>query len=1276
MFDYAAMKPLREVIPGLMTTQSILDKADRIYIEKMLMPRSRDRLRIFLHAPFILEKRDIWALEAAIKKQHFKNKDVKVEIIEQFHLEDMSLQEAYEAYRDSVFLELKSSRLYEYNLMRKASLDFSKRELVMLELPDLSVLAARGKALAEYLKNVFQERLGFPVSIRLKTAAYQKPQRRDEASEEALILSILDQSIEAEQREEKKTEKKPEVRSFTPKRARLDEAGGWGRDFEGEPLPLSEIQSEMGEVTVRGEVLSLEKRELKNGNSLYGFVLSDYTDSIKAKIFGKPQEAEQLDKLLAPGSFLRLRGVVLFDQYDKEVQISSVSGIKADQNMRSIRKDEAPLKRVELHAHTQMSEKDGLTHADALVRRAAEWGHTAVAITDHGVVQSFPEAEKAAKAMAREGKDIQILYGCEGYLVDDAPGMSEEDIKKASSYHIILLAQNDTGRVNLYRLVSESHLKYFNRRPRIPRSLLQECREGLILGSACEAGELYRALLRGAGEEELKDIVNFYDYLEVQPLGNNAYLTRTGRDGKTYTEEDLKGFVRRILELGEQYAKPVVATCDVHFLDPEDEIYRRILQAGQGYADADQQAPLYFRTTEEMLREFEFLDYATAKQIVIDNPNQIAARCERISPVRPDKCPPSIPGAEEELEKICYERAHEWYGDPLPPLVAERLAKELHSVISNGYAVMYVIAKRLVQKSNESGYVVGSRGSVGSSLLASLCGISEVNPLPPHYRCPKCKHSIFDNEETRKNAGGAGADMAPLDCPHCGTPMIPDGFDIPFETFLGFKGDKEPDIDLNFSGEFQNQAHEYTEVLFGKGYTFKAGTVLGIAEKTAQAYTYKYFEERNLPKRRCEIERIARGLEGTRQSTGQHPGGIVVLPQGENIYSFTPIQHPANKADSGVVTTHFDYHSIEHNLLKLDILGHDDPTMLGRLQELTGKKLEEIPINDAKVISLFNTCEPLGIKPEDIGGVQQGTLGIPEFGTGFAMGILRDAKPKSVADLVRIAGISHGTDVWKGNVQDLILSGTATLQESICTRDDIMQYLIGRGMEPALSFKIMESVRKGKVARGEEGNWPAWKQALTEQGIPDWYIGSAEKIQYMFPKAHAAAYVSNGLKVAYCKLYHPLEYYTAYFSIRGDGFRYDLVCGGPEEIRKNLALLRRNKDNLTDKERLVLRDMRLVEEMYARGIEFMPMDVYRAKADRFQIIDGKLMPSFITIPGLGLQAALSLEEEAARGRFLSREDIVQRSKVTSSVADLMAELGILGNLAKSNQLSLTDLVLE
>ncbi|MBP3728642.1 MAG: PolC-type DNA polymerase III, partial [Lachnospiraceae bacterium] len=601
---------------------------------------------------------------------------------------------------------------------------------------------------------------------------------------------------------------------------------------------------------------------------------------------------------------------------------------------------------------------------------------------------------------------------------------------------------------------------------------------------------------------------------------------------------------------------------------------------------------------------------------VIDNPCKIAEQCQRISPVRPDKCPPSIPGSEEELEKMCYDRAHEWYGERLPVIVEERLAKELGPIIGNGYAVMYILAQRLVKKSNDEGYIVGSRGSVGSSLVATFSGISEVNPLPPHYRCPRCRHSIFDNEETRKNAGGAGVDMAPMDCPVCGEAMIRDGYDIPFETFLGFKGDKEPDIDLNFSGEYQAKAHEYTEVLFGKGCTFKAGTITGLAEKTAFGFVKKYYEEKGEFKRNCEIGRISKGLEGTRRSTGQHPGGIVVMPKGENIYSFTPIQHPANNEKSGIITTHFDYHSIDHNLLKMDILGHDDPTMIRRLGDLTGLNMTEIPINDPQVLELFKSCAPLGVTPKQLGGCDFGTLGVPEFGTDFAMGILKDARPESVADLVRIAGIAHGTDVWMGNVQDLITEGIADLKECICTRDDIMLYLISRGIDPALSFKIMESVRKGKVASGQESNWPEWKAVLEAHQVPDWYIDSAEKIQYMVPKAHAAAYVMMALRVAYCKLYYPLEYYTSYFSIRADGFDYEKMCLGRENLERNLAHFRKNRDYLTKTEQDTLKDLRSVEEMYARGIEFMPIDIYRAKADRFQIIDGKIMPSFASIGGM------------------------------------------------------------
>ena len=1277
MTDFTNMKTLQETMPDLRTVSFITDNSRRIYVEKMTMTRSRDKLRIYLHAPFLIQKRDIYAMEAAVKKQFFRGKPVTVEVKEHFELGDMTPREAYAAYRESLLLELKTSNLFAYNLFRGADLEFTDGA-VMLLLPDSLLLAARGEELAAFLQSVFRERFGFEtLSFRIKKQVKKTAADPDQGLEaEIARVAAQFRQQQEEERAARSAEQAPPVRKKYEKKTRLAEGAGFGFDFEGEAIPLNQLEEGMGPVIVQGQIIDLEVKTLKTGNLLYNFVLTDLSDSIRVKIFGKPEEQAAIESIVKKKAYVSLKAEPEEDRFDHELALNHVSGIKAGEAPENARMDHAPLKRVELHAHTQMSEMDAFTHVDEYIERAAAWGHKAVAITDHGVVQSFPEAFHKWQSLQKKGKDIKIIYGCEGYLVDDAPGMTKADILQAPTYHIIILAKNETGRVNLYRLVSESHLNYFRRRPRIPRSLLSECREGLILGSACEAGELYRALLRDASEEELAGIVNFYDYLEVQPLGNNAYLTRTGRNGRIYSREDLENYVRKIIELGKQYGKPVAATCDVHFLNPEDEVYRRIVQKGQGFADADTQPPLYFRTTEEMLAEFSFLDYDEAKQIVIDGPNLVADWCEVIEPVRPDKCPPKIEGAEEELQEMCYKRAHDWYGETLPEIVETRLNKELKSIIGNGYAVMYIIAQRLVKKSNDDGYLVGSRGSVGSSLVATFSGISEVNPLPPHYRCPKCRHSIFDNEETRKNAGGAGVDMAPMKCPVCGEEMIRDGYDIPFETFLGFKGDKEPDIDLNFSGEYQSKAHEYTEVLFGKGCTFKAGTITGLADKTAYGYTMKYFEEKGIVKRRCEIDRIAAGCVGTRRTTGQHPGGIVVMPRGENIYSFTPIQHPANDVNSNIITTHFDYHSIDHNLLKLDILGHDDPTMIRRLEDLLGIDMTKVPINDPAVLQLFKDTSSLGIKSEDIGGCPLGTLGVPEFGTDFAMGIVQDAKPENVADLIRIAGIAHGTDVWKGNVQDLIVEGTATLKESICTRDDIMLYLISKGMDPALSFKIMESVRKGKVAKKGEPNWPDWKQQLIEHGVPDWYIGSAEKIQYMFPKAHAAAYIMMALRVAYCKVHHPLEYYTAYYSIRADGFDYALMCLGKEELAKNLELFRRNKDNLSDKEKLVMRDMRLVEEMYARGYEFMPIDIYKAKAKRFQIIDGKIMPSFMSIAGLGEQAAISLEEAAKEGKFLSREDLLQRSKLSTTLVDTMYQLGILGNMAESNQLSFSDLLFE
>ncbi|MDO4326984.1 MAG: PolC-type DNA polymerase III [bacterium] len=1231
----------------------------------------------------------------------------------------------------------------------------------------------------------------------------------------------------------------------------------FGRDFEDtEYIEIEKIDGEIGEVLIRGQIIAKDSRLLRSGRTIILFDITDFTDTISVKIFAREDMLEDLEKAVVLNSFIRIKGVTTIDKFDHELTLGSIVGIKKCEDFTNKREDLSLEKRVELHCHTKMSDMDGVSDAAAIVKRAKKWGMPAIAVTDHGCVQAFPEASHALD----KGDSFKILYGVEGYLVDDmkelvinsnqqsfedvyvvfdiettgfsavqdkiieigavkvvdgkitekfstfvnpkvpipfeiekltsitdemvmsAPTIEEvlpkflefskgavmvahnasfdmgfifqnarqqgfsinptildtvaigrillptlnnyklhtvakalnvslenhhravddagataeifaafvkmlrergienldelnnlnelsvDAIKKMPTYHVIILAKNDLGRVNLYRLVSWSHIDYFARRPRIPKSVLNQYREGLIIGSACEAGELYQALVRGSAEEEIARLVNFCDYLEIQPLGNNRFMIHDEKS-PVQTEEDLKNLNRRIVELGEKFGKPVCATCDVHFLDPQDEIYRRIIMAGQGFKDADEQAPLYLRTTEEMLQEFSYLGEEKAYEVVVKNTRMIADMCEKIAPVRPDKCPPVIENSDETLREICYRSAHKQYGDELPQIVVDRLEKELNSIISNGFAVMYIIAQKLVWKSVEDGYLVGSRGSVGSSFVANMAGITEVNSLSPHYYCPNCHYYDFDSEDVKKFSGMSGCDMPDKECPVCGKMLKKDGHDIPFETFLGFKGDKEPDIDLNFSGEYQNHAHDYTEVIFGKGQTFRAGTIGTLADKTAYGYVKNYYEERGVHKRNGEINRIVKGCVGVRRTTGQHPGGIVVLPIGEMIYSFTPVQRPANDMTTSTVTTHFDYHSIDHNLLKLDILGHDDPTMIRMLQDLTGlDPVKDIPLDCPEVMSLFQNTSALGITPDDIGGCQLGALGIPEFGTDFAMQMLLDAKPKYFSDLVRISGLSHGTDVWLGNAKDLILSGQATIQTAICCRDDIMVYLIQKGIEEGLSFTIMESVRKGK------GLKPEWIEVMKEHEVPDWYIESCKKIKYMFPKAHAAAYVMMAWRIAYCKVFYPLAYYAAFFSIRASGFSYELMCLGREQLERHLADYKKRLDTLSKKEQDTLRDMRIVQEMYARGFEFMPIDIFRAKAHHFQIIDGKLMPSFSSIDGLGEKAADAIVDAVKDGPFLSKEDFRNRTKVSKTNCDLLEDLGILTGLPESNQLSLFDMI--
>ena len=1258
----------------------------------------------------------------------------------------------------------------------------------------------------------------------------------------------------------------------------------YGKDFDEEVIPIDEIIGEVGDVTIRGKILKTDSREIRNERTIVMFDITDFTDTISIKLFVKTEFVTELLGSLKPGVFVKLKGMATMDKFDHEITIGSLTGIKKIPNFVTVRSDTAAHKRVELHCHTKMSDFDGVSEAKDIVKRAYGWGHRAIAITDHGVVQGFTDAyhvwedlwktEKGkCKDQNKEPPDKQdffkVIYGVEAYLVDDlkeivtgdrggtlgddfvvfdiettgfspvnnriieigavkvcggrvkerfstfvnpqvpipfeiekltsirddmvmdAPlieevlpkflefcqgcilvahnagfdmsfmlenarrqnlpmehayidtvgiarvllpnqakhtldavaktlnislenhhravddaectawifvkliqMLEEKDIhtlaqlnalgaasvdlvKKAPTYHAIILAKNDLGRINLYRLVTQSHLVYYNNRhPRIPKSLIQKYREGLILGSACEAGELYRALLDGQSDMQIARIVNFYDYLEIQPTGNNKFMIASERIRNINSMEDIQNMNRQVVKLGEQFHKPVVATCDVHFLDPEDEVYRRIIMAGRGFEDADDQAPLFLHTTDEMLEEFSYLGSEKAYEIVVKNTNMIADMVEVIAPVRPDKCAPVIEDSDKTLTKICYDKAHEIYGPDLPEIVEARLKKELHSIITNGFAVMYIIAQKLVWKSIEDGYLVGSRGSVGSSFVATMAGITEINPLSPHYYCSKCHYVDFEEDDVKAYGGKAGVDMPDKNCPVCGEPLHKDGFDIPFETFLGFKGDKEPDIDLNFSGEYQSKAHKYTEVIFGAGQTFRAGTIATLADKTAFGYVKNYFEERGRHRRKSEMERLAMGVAGVRRSTGQHPGGIVVLPFGQDINSFTPVQHPANDMETDIVTTHFDYHSIDHNLLKLDILGHDDPTMIRMLQDLTGVDPLTIPLDGKDVMSLFQNTDALGVTPDQIGGTKLGCLGIPEFGTDFAMQMVIDAQPKAFSDLVRISGLAHGTDVWLGNAKDLIMSGTATISTAICTRDDIMLYLIQMGVESSLAFTIMESVRKGKGLKGE------WIDAMKEKNVPDWYIDSCKKIKYMFPKAHAAAYVMMAWRIAYCKIHYPLAYYGAYFSIRAKAFSYELMCLGKARLEANMADYKRRMDAAADKEPGAVPlsnreegaygDMRIVQEMYERGYEFTPIDIFTAQSRSFQIVDGKLMPSLNSIEGLGDKAADAIVEAAKDGPFLSKDDFRERTKVSKTMVDLMDSLNLLGNLPESNQLSLFD----
>ena len=1460
------MKKFLNILPDLKLSHEMTELFETVECEKVAASRDHSRIKIYIHSDRLIAHKAIRETERAIRSQMFKDQ-VDVCLVEKYHLSrQYTPARLLEAYTGSLIDELEEEGELSANLFRKAEKTFLEPFVLELKVEENCIAQVKMEKLKHKLEHIFSERFDMPLGIVLgwlpkkksKYAVYADSAMKEEIAQ---IVQTYEQAKEdqkeVEKQEVQQKEKPAFKKNYVKQRLPEDKDIFYGRNFEGEETEIHEIIDEMGEVVVRGKIIQLETREIRNEKTIVMFAVTDFTDTIKAKVFTKNERLPELLDKLKEGAFIKMKAVAMMDQFEHDIALGSVSGIKTIPDFTEKRMDHSPVKRVELHCHTTMSDMDGVTDVKKLLKTAMGWGHQAMAITDHGVVQAFPDANHCV-----ESKDFKVIYGMEGYLVDDiknivtdsrgqsldstfvvfdiettgfsavndriieigavkvengvitekfsefvnperpipfeiekltsindrmvedAPNisvilprfmdfckgsvlvahnadfdtgfirhncevlglpydytyvdtlgiarsfleglknykldtvveamgctlanhhravddagatadvfvrflerfkkknirdldelntysaMSVDAIKKLKTYHIILLAKNEIGRINLYRLVSLSHLDYYARRPRIPKSVLAKYREGLILGSACEAGELFRAVVDERSEEEIARIVDFYDYLEIQPTGNNEFMIRDPKMTKVSTVADLQDLNRKIVELGEKFNKPVCATCDVHFLNPEDEVYRRIIMSNKGFGDADLQPPLYLRTTEEMLEEFQYLGAEKAEEVVVTNTNRIADMIDRISPVRPDKCPPVIENSAGILRDICYNRAHELYGENLPDIVTERLERELNSIIGNGFAVMYIIAQKLVWKSVADGYLVGSRGSVGSSFVAYMAGITEVNSLQAHYLCPKCHYVDFDSDYVKSFSGRSGCDMEDKVCPVCGEPLMKEGHDIPFETFLGFKGNKEPDIDLNFSGDYQSKAHAYTEVIFGKGKTFRAGTVGTLADKTAYGYAMHYYEEHEQHKRSCELDRISSGCVGVRRTTGQHPGGIIVVPHGEEIYSFTPVQHPANDQTTKIITTHFDYHSIDHNLLKLDILGHDDPTMIRMLEDITGVDATKIRLDDPEVLSLFHGLEALHIKPEDIGGTDLGSLGIPEFGTEFVMQMLRDTKPKAFSDLVRISGLSHGTDVWLGNAQTLIQEGKAQISTAICTRDDIMIYLIDKGVESEQSFKIMESVRKGK------GLTPDYEKVMKEHDVPDWYLWSCKKIKYMFPKAHAVAYVMMGIRIAWFKIHEPLAYYAAFFTIRATAFDYGLMCQGKAAIDNHIKAYKANP-NLSKKEQDTLRDMKIVQEFYARGFEFLKIDLYQSDAIKFQVVEDKLLPPFSVIEGMGGIAAEALavaaHAETERGeKFLSKDDIRQKAKVSQTVLDTMAELGLLGGLPESNQLSIFD----
>jgi DNA polymerase-3 subunit alpha (Gram-positive type) len=1356
-----------------------------------------------------------------LNKLDISNLDYKLKIIS-----NLSLKEELFLIWPQIIQDFADNFSFSTNWLKRAKLYLEKDHLKI----KMETEVAKKKLSQEKVINFLERKIGSYLSSIKKVSIHNGDFLADIESTDNIVAEKIKNRENAANNSKKSTKK---TNNKNRKKQR------YGRNIRSKSThKIEELNSEIPNVVIEADVFDIDVKQTRRGSYLYILKITDYDSSISAKAFSDEKD-DFLDSLDS-GSHIKLRGKVSFDPYSKEWNI-----IFNDLNLipKKSRQDNAEKKRVELHLHTQMSAMDSVMNIDNVVKRASEWGHQALAVTDHGVVQAFPDAYKAG-----EKYGVKIIYGVEAYLVDDgepiinnpysslieesefvvfdlettglnpsqheiieigavkikngekidefksfvkpdsmippkiteitgiknkmvedAPALAEVidkfisftenavlvahnadfdygfirtalqnlniereeytvldtlalsravvkdsknyklntlaeyfevdldnhhralddaeataeilinlfdiikedgavnlndinnyiskiDWKDLRPFHAVLLAKNQAGLKNLYKLISISHLNNFYKKPRILKSKLLQHKEGIIIGSACESGQIYKAFVNNRPKNEIKKIAGLYDYLELQPLGNNEFLI----PDKVNSSEDLKDINKKIYNLGKELNKPVVATTDAHFLDPKDSIFREILQSGQNFADAENQPPIYYRTTEEMLDEFSYFPRETAEEIVIENPNKIAEEIDQLQPIPDGLFTPEIEGAEEEIRKMAYKRAHEYYGENLPELVINRLEKELISIIENGFAVIYLIAHKLVKKSLDDGYLVGSRGSVGSSFVATMTEITEVNPLPPHYRCPECSSHEFIED----GSIGTGVDLPDKSCPHCGSKYIKDGFDIPFEVFMGFKGDKVPDIDLNFSGEYQSKIHRFTEEYFGRDYVYKAGTISTIADRTAFGFVKNYLDERGKEVKRAEIDRLVKGCTGVRKTTGQHPGGLMIVPKTKNIFDFTPIQHPANDQSTDIRTTHFDYHSISGRILKLDLLGHDDPTSLRMLQDMTGIEPKNIPLDDPETMSIFSSTDKLGVDPELL-GTEIGTLGIPEFGTSFVQQMLRDTRPTTFAELVRISGLSHGTDVWLNNAQNLIRKGKAKLAEVISVRDDIMNYLLQRGVEPSQAFWIMENVRKGKGLTAEE------EKTMREKNVPEWYIDSCKKIKYMFPKAHAAAYVTMAYRIAYFKVHYPAAFYTSYFSIKADDFDAQLACNGKEKVINTINELESKGNEMTAKESGTLTVLRIVLEAMLRGIEFLPVDIYESETCNFKKLeDNRLLPPLISLQGLGGSAAESVVIEREKSDFRSIEELSNRTSLTKTVIEVLKEHGSLDDLPEKNQLSL------